>query len=113
MLRAMLDIESHGDGSTILRVTGECDYADRHVLLETLAALAAAGTSRVIVSLEACEYIDSSIVSALLQYRKKLDDRFVLIVPEDRRMIHRILDVLGLHAVLGVRPALASAPPLQ
>jgi anti-anti-sigma factor len=109
----MLAIESHGDGVTVLRVTGECDYGDRAALVETLSAIAATGAARVIVSLEACDYIDSSIVSALLQYRKKLAERFVLIVPEDRRMIHRILGVLGLHAVLGVRPTPAGAPPLQ
>jgi anti-anti-sigma factor len=109
----MLEIESRGDGAAILRVTGECDYGDRDTLLETLGAMVATGASRVIVSLEACEYIDSSIVNALLQYRRKLKDRFVLIVPEDRQIIHRILGVLGLHAALGVRAFPAGAPPLN
>jgi anti-anti-sigma factor len=100
----MLDIEPRGE-TTVVRVIGECDFGSRDALTRTLAEVAATGVPRVIVSLDACEYIDSSIVTALLQYRNKLRERFVLGVPEDRRSIHRILAVLGLHATLDVRPA--------
>jgi len=104
MLSAMLDIQPRGD-TTVVRVIGACDFGSRDVLTRTLADVAATGVPRVIVSLDACEYIDSSIVTALLQFRRKLRERFVLVVPEDRRTIHRILGILGLHATLGVRPA--------
>jgi anti-anti-sigma factor len=108
----MLEIESQGDGTTVVRAIGECDWGDRDRLLQTLLAVLASAPARVIVSLEACDYIDSSVVSALLQYRRKLKDRFVLVVPEDRSIIHRILSILGLHAVLGVRSSPAGAQAL-
>jgi len=108
----MLEIESQGDGTTVVRAIGECDLGDRDRLLQTLLAVPASARASVIVSLEACDYIDSSIVSALLQYRRKLKDRFVLVVPEDRSIIHRILGILGLHAILGVRSSPASATSL-
>jgi len=100
----MLEIESRGDGMTVVRAIGECDFGDRDRLLQTLLAAAESASASVTVSLEDCDYIDSSIVSVLLQYRRKLKDRLVLIVPEDRSIIHRILGILELHAVLGVRP---------
>ncbi len=106
MMSVMLEIQSCGDDATILRVVGDCDYGSRETLRHALAAVGASGVARVVVSLEACEYIDSSIVGTLLEYRRTLGDRFVLIVPEDRVAIHRILEILGLHATLGVRPSL-------
>jgi anti-anti-sigma factor len=102
----MLDIQPRGDGTTVVRVIGECDFGNRDALAATLSSIAASGAASVIVSLEACDYIDSSIVNAFLQCRKNLADRFVLVVPEDRRVIHRILSILGLHAALGVRPSI-------
>jgi anti-anti-sigma factor len=84
--------------AAVVRVVGDLDILCCNAFAEALDG-AAQGPGRVIVSLEDCEYCDSSGLLVLIRARKSLGERLVVVVPRDSGL-NRLFDITGLSAGL-------------
>lgn len=85
-----------------MHVRGDLDIAHAAQLDETLTMLRSQPHApAVILDLTACTYIDSSILSVLVQTHQAAADRFAIVVPEGNR-IRKLLKIASLDTVLTV-----------
>ena len=92
--------------SARVRLFGEHDLATSHEVITTLASL----EGNVLVDLAACEFIDSTIIGALLhdaQARGREGKRLELFVPPENTIVSRTLEVSGATDLI---PCLTSLP---
>ncbi len=78
----MFNIERSGD-RTILTVWQSLDIGSQSAFERVLATLAASAARRIVVSLEHCEYCDSTGVNVLLRCAKRLGSRLTVVVAPD------------------------------
>jgi anti-anti-sigma factor len=86
-------LETTRDAS-ILHVSGDLDFASRGGLLDFFAQAEAGRVRRVVVSLMHCAYCDSASLSLLLGARKRLGERFFVVLPVTTR-IRRLFEIVG------------------
>ena len=89
--------------TVVLTLDGEFDITDRAELEDaTLAAVAAAGTGRVVVDLAAVAFIDSEAVAALIiGYQAAVAAGCDYRLVNARGLVRRILDIAGLLELIG------------
>ena len=74
-------VHDHVDGVDVLRVYGEVDLSSVAALEKALGA-AAGPDAQILVDLQPCTFIDSSVLAALIRAEKTYQGRFGLILPE-------------------------------
>ncbi|HEX6455829.1 MAG TPA: STAS domain-containing protein [Solirubrobacterales bacterium] len=79
------------DGCREIEIEGELDMAVADRLQQ---ALAACQGDRILISLKACQFIDSTGLAVILNANRASDTRIVLHSPRDQ--VLRVLDVMGL-----------------
>ena len=85
-----------------VRLSGEHDLATSRDVIDTLASL----YGDVLVDLSACEFIDSTIIAALLESareRQREGQRLELLVPIENAVVTRTLEVAGAGSLLTIR----------
>ena len=95
------------DDICIVSVACDVDLANAQTV-RRYAEEASAGASATIVSLEACSYIDSTGLQALLQLASSRGDSFSVVVPRGTH-IRKIFEITGLVTSLNVRDSIADA----
>jgi anti-anti-sigma factor len=88
-----------------VRLRGEHDLATSRELIDALAPL----YGDVLVDLSACEFIDSTIIAALLasaRDREREGQRLELLVPAENGVIVRTLEIAGVSGLLTIRPSM-------
>jgi anti-anti-sigma factor len=99
---------AHADGyEAVVSLCGEHDLGTSGAIRAALAPIA----GDVLVDLSECEFIDSSVISELLEKYEDLrreGRRLDLLIPPGRTSIRRIVDVVGLASLLTVHD---SMPP--
>jgi anti-anti-sigma factor len=84
---------------------GEHDLATSPDVIDTLAPL----YGDVLVDLAACEFIDSTIISALLasaRERAREGQRLELFVPAENGVVARTLEIAGVGTILTIRTSM-------
>ncbi|MCB0960738.1 MAG: STAS domain-containing protein [Acidimicrobiales bacterium] len=104
-----LDVSQRGEWS-IVEVGGEIDVATAPRLREQLIALVSEGHHRIVVSLEAVDFIDSTGLGVLISGLKRVrthDGAFAVVCSEPR--ILKVFEITGLDTVFNVAPTLDDA----
>jgi anti-sigma B factor antagonist len=105
-----LTVASIAEGTHVATVSGELDLHREADLRRRLWPLADSGSTTVIVDLCDVPFLDSTALGVLTGLAARLRERDgrLVIVSDDPRL-RRLLDLTGLHAVLGVETSLAKA----
>lgn len=99
---------THVGLATVIEVGSDIDIASAHVLESAIALAEPSWDERVIVSLEHCNYCDSSGLAVLYRARKRLGEQLRIVVPSDVR-IRRIFDICGMNQQLAICDSLREA----
>ena len=104
----VVGVEERGEG-VIVRLAGELDLYNSHLVRETLFDVAGSGPERLIVDLSEVLFVDSTALGVLIEARSRLANRrsFLLVGPgvETRRA----LEISGLDRHFGVHASLDEA----
>lgn len=98
-------------GISVINISGEHDLSTAPDLREKLASAIAGGHS-IVVDLSAAEFIDSSILSALLDARHEAHEDglgFAVALSSGAKPVARVLDVTGLSSKFPVHATRADA----
>lgn len=101
---------SRRDDWSVVEVGGEIDVATAPRLREQLIALVNAQQHRIVVSLEAVDFIDSTGLGVLISGLKRVRTHggdFALVCTEPR--ILKVFEITGLLAVFAVHPSIDAA----
>ena len=104
-----LDVSQRGEWS-IVEVGGEVDVATAPRLREQLISLVGDGRYRIVVSLEAVDFIDSTGLGVLISGLKRVrthGGEFAVVCNESRIM--KVFEITGLDTVFNVVPTLDAA----
>lgn len=104
-----LEVGEH-NGSAVLKVRGEVDVYTAPRFRERLAELAEEGGRRIVVDLEAVDFLDSTGLSALvggLERVRSTNGDLVLVCTQNR--ILKLFDITGLTDVFVVHPSVEDA----
>ncbi len=91
------------DGTTVVRPVGEVDIASVGILQERLDGLLADGTTRLVLSLEGLDYLDSTGLGCVTAARRRARDlggEVVLVCTKSR--VLRLLTITGLDQVFTI-----------
>jgi anti-anti-sigma factor len=94
--------------AAIVSLHGEHDLATAATIGDALSSL----YGPILLDLSPCEFIDSTVIRTLLDKHRQLEadgHRLELLVPPDRKVIRRVLDVSGLRLVLTVHDTMPSS----
>ena len=95
-----LEIAHFGTTCT-LKLTGECDLAQRDALRAGLREVFAAGPEQIVLDLSGLRFIDSTGIHAVIELYKRADrDGVRLVICPGSRQVQRIFDLCGLTAQL-------------
>ncbi|CAL9335995.1 STAS domain-containing protein [Streptomyces griseomycini] len=98
------------DGIRVVTVRGEIDHDVRDTFSQALALDDTTGPTRTVVDLSGVPFMDSSGVNVLLAlYRTTRDTEGWLRIAGARPPVLRILQVLGIDAVIACHPTLEQA----
>ncbi len=104
-----LEVEERGDVA-VLAVSGEVDVATVPRLREQLHALVASGTPRIVVNLDAVDFLDSTGLGVLVGALKRVkahDGSLSLVCTQDK--ILKIFKITGLTKVFPIHPSVSEA----
>jgi anti-anti-sigma regulatory factor len=95
--------------TTVTTLTGEHDLFTKHRVLETLAC--ARQWPNVIVDLTPCDFLDSTVVRALIAARgvQLPGERFELVAPQDNGFVSHVLRLIGVPDIIPTHDCLADA----
>jgi anti-anti-sigma factor len=96
-----VEIRIHSAAACIVTLRGEHDVNSRETV--TLALAAARAYSNILVDLAACTFIDSSIITTLLEAAKRArqaDGALELVVPTESNAVRRTLEISNVQGML-------------
>jgi len=96
-------VERHAPGVVLVTLRGEHDLNTRPQLGDALAR--AAGEASVLVDLSECDFIDSTVIGALVVTSQTVTERgrrFELVIPADAKAVQRVARVAGLATFLTI-----------
>ena len=108
--KATIEVRWPQPGAALVQLTGEHDLYSGEELRQSLEQ-SLASCDHLIVDLSAAEFIDSTIVAALIQTKKsatELDRKFNVVLGT-APAVERILEVTGVIPLLGVVPTVEQA----
>jgi anti-sigma B factor antagonist len=111
--RGTAAIERLAGGVSLVVMQGEHDIGTQPELTRALErATEQPGQSSVVVDLTRCDFIDSTVIAALIkaaQTQQTRGERLVLVIPSETRMVYRATQVSGIAAVLPIFESRAAA----
>jgi anti-sigma B factor antagonist len=91
----------------VIALRGEWDLYNRPQLEAALLEAEAAAESLVVLDLTHATFIDSSVLGALVEARKRMQERVrIAVVAEDRR-IRKVFQITGLDGVFALHESMA------
>ncbi len=108
----MFHVQKHQEAS-LIEVGDDLDCFSAPAL-ESAIALIEAADETAVVSLEHCDYCDSSGLAVLIKAKKRLGSRLVIVVPEQSKAyrIFTLTDLLKPLDIKGERPDAIDVAPL-
>ena len=106
MYDTLIEIATH-DTACVVTVKSDIDVANADTLGRYVEE-AAAGARALVLSLEACPYIDSTGIRPLLRFADARGGTFCVIAPRGSR-VRRVFDLLHLHERIRVCESLPEA----
>lgn len=102
--RGTATIERLDGGASLVVMHGEHDLSTQPELTRILdRATEQPGQSSVVVDLTRCDFIDSTVIAALIKAaltQQARGKRLVVVIPPETRMVYRAAQVSGITAVL-------------
>jgi anti-sigma B factor antagonist len=97
------------DDAVVVRLSGELDLYNAHEVRAALLDACAAGPERLVVDLSAVQFVDSTMLGALVEARTKLANKqaFLLAAPGDET--RRALEISGLDRHFAVHETVEGA----
>jgi anti-sigma B factor antagonist len=101
-------------GSTVVRLAGELDLYNAHLVREALIDAAAEAPERLVVDLSEVKFIDSTALGVLIEARTRMPNRRAFLLASPGLETRRALQVSGLDRHFSVHESLddALAAPL-
>jgi anti-sigma B factor antagonist len=97
------------NGAIVVRLTGELDLYNAHLVREELMSAAAREPGRLIVELSDVSFIDSTGLGVLIEARTKLANRRAFLLAGPGLETRRALEISGLDRHFGVHDSLDAA----
>jgi len=97
------------DGTTVVRLAGELDLYNAHVVRDALLNAAGANPSRLVVHLGEVTFMDSTALGVLIEARKSLENRRAFLLCCPGLETRRALEVSGLDKHFSVHATLDEA----
>jgi anti-sigma B factor antagonist len=88
-------VERNG-GTTVVRLTGELDLYNAHLVRDALVETIAATPERLVVDLGEVTFVDSTALGVLIEARKRLPNRRAFLLAAPGIETRRALEVSGL-----------------
>ena len=103
--------EHDGGRYFLIALRGEWDLYNRPELDAALLAAEAAAESLVVLDLSHATFIDSSVLGALVEARKRLHERVKFAVVAQDRQIRKVFEITGLDGVFALHESLDAVTP--
>jgi anti-anti-sigma factor len=103
-------VRHEAPGLAVVQLHGEHDLGTEPALMQALGE--AAAHSNVLVDLSECDFIDSTVIAALLRVARTVmerGERFVLYIPAAQRQITRIAEMTHLGELLPLHTSRTAA----
>ena len=84
------------DGAVVVRLAGELDLYNAHVVRDALLQWVRASPDRLVVDLEEVSFVDSTALGVLIEARTRLENRRAFLLAAPRAETRRALQVSGL-----------------
>jgi anti-sigma B factor antagonist len=97
------------DGALVVRLRGELDLYNAHLVRQTLQKAAADEPTRLVLDLSAVEFIDSTGLGVLIEARTMLADRDTFLLVSPGLEARRALAISGLDRLFAVHDTLEGA----
>jgi anti-sigma B factor antagonist len=97
------------DGAVVVRLAGELDLYNAHLVRDELFAAAERGPERLIVELSDVSFIDSTGLGVLIEARTRLANRRAFLLVGPRLETRRALEISGLDRHFAVHDSLDGA----
>jgi anti-sigma B factor antagonist len=97
------------DGYVVVRLAGELDLYNAHVVRETLLECCAEAPERLIVDLSGVKFIDSTALGVLIEARTRLVNRRGFLLAAPGLETRRALEISGLDRHFAVHDSLDAA----
>ena len=101
-------VEEH-DGATVVRLVGELDLYNAHLVRDELIAAAGRDPERLIIELSGVTFIDSTGLGVLIEARTKLANRSAFLLAGPALETRRALEISGLDRHFAVHDSLDEA----
>jgi anti-sigma B factor antagonist len=106
-----IEVEIHSPNAAIVTLRGEHDLGSKPEVVRAL--VVASGCRYVLVDLSECTFIDSSVISALLQASNRLTKRdglLELVIPSGaHQAVRNVFELMGLQRLLPIHETRAAA----
>ena len=99
--------EHEGGRYFLIALRGEWDLYNRPELDAALLEAEAAAESLVVLDLSRATFIDSSVLGALVEARKRMQERVRISVVAKDRQIRKVFEITGLEGVFELHESLA------
>lgn len=99
--------EHEGGRYFLIALRGEWDLYNRPELEAALLQAEAAAESLIVLDLSRATFIDSSVLGALVEARKRLEERVEIAVVAEDRQIRKVFEITGLDSVFALHESLA------
>ncbi len=96
-------------GTTVVRLAGELDLYNAHLVREALVDAVEAGPERLIVDLSEVSFLDSTALGVLIEARKRLANRRAFLLAAPGLETRRALEVSGLDRHFAVHDTVEAA----
>jgi len=97
------------DGGCVVRLGGELDLYNAHVVRDALVSACANGPNRLVVDLSEVEFMDSTALGVLIEARTKLPDRRAFVLAAPGVETRRALQISGLDRHFAVHDTVPDA----
>jgi hypothetical protein len=109
MPRADIRIEAI-PGGTMISLSGDHDLSTKQALMQALASVPR--RAPVLINLERCTFVDSTIISAILAVcggEASGEPNVSVVLPPDTSYVYRALSVIGLRDLVSAHPSVEAA----
>jgi anti-sigma B factor antagonist len=97
------------DGGVVVRLAGELDLYNAHIVRAALLEAAGAGPERLVVDLAEVTFLDSTALGVLIEARAKLPNRRAFLLASPAMEPRRALEVSGLDRHFAVHDSVDDA----
>jgi anti-sigma B factor antagonist len=100
---------SRNGSVTVVKLAGELDLYNAHVVRDALLECCAEGPGRLVVDLSSVEFVDSTALGVLVEARTKMENRKAFLLAAPALETRRALEVSGLDRHFSIHGSLDEA----